>query len=200
MKRNSFFAGLLALAIGMASIASVTYSAPAGAASSTRSAQLTQFKKVNSEYLASSILDEFNLPIGMNLTTIYTHTQANVTLANTALSITVQAGKTYLVEAQLYTSANASGGLQINFAGGTATATSFVGLCKLFAGTTTSASTAQTALNTGAGATAALTDIRCTATLVVNAGGTLIIKAAQNASHASDSSILVGSSLTATEL
>lgn len=192
MKRNSFLRSLIAaLVIGMASIAFLN---PATAAS-TRAAQTDALSVVNSTHLADIVLDGLKIPFGTQLTTAYTHTQSNTTLAATALSVTLVAGKSYRLVLDAYVTANASGGLKIDFAGGTATATSFEGNCDLYAGTTFSASTRQTALNTGAGATAALTNVRCTAYISVNAGGTLIVKAAQNASHASDSIIRAGSNL-----
>jgi len=191
MKRNSFLAAIAALVIGMASITFVT---PA-LADSTRAAQKTALSKVNSGYLADILLDGMKLPFGTQLTSAYTHPQSDTTLADTALSVTVVAGKSYRLVLDAYVTANASGGVKIDFAGGSATATAFEGNCDLYAGTTFSASTRQTALNTGAGASAELTNIRCTAYLTVNAAGTVIIQAAQNASHASNSIVRAGSNL-----
>lgn len=126
-------------------------------------------------------------------------TQFNITsstsLTNiTGLSATVRSGKTYQFWATLYTSADSAGGVQASI-GGTATATSIV-----YEGESTNsgsvvAQTRATALGSPVGgvtnATAARIDIY--GTITVNAGGTLTVQFAQNASDATQSSVLVGS-------
>ena len=117
------------------------------------------------------------------------------TLANiTGLSVNVTAGKTYCFYATLYTTANVAGGVKAAIAG-TATATSIIyeGITTAAAGL--AAQTRATALGTevGGATTATAGLIRIDGTITVNAGGTLTVQFAQNASNGAASSVLVGS-------
>lgn len=125
--------------------------------------------------------------------------QFNVTssaaLANVpGLSVNVVAGRTYSFNTFLYTSSNASGGVQFAIAG-TATATSIIYNALTFNAAVVSAQTRATALATSVGGVtnvvAAYTEIN--GTITVNAAGTLTVQFAQNASFATQSSMLVGS-------
>ncbi len=120
---------------------------------------------------------------------------SDVTLANVpGLSVTVLAGKSYGFTATLYTSSNVAGGVQAAIAG-TATATAVIYEGETTAGAAIGAQTRATALATAVGAlttvTAARIDIE--GTITVNAGGTLTVQFAQNASNGAASSVLVGS-------
>lgn len=126
---------------------------------------------------------------------------SDTTLANvTGLSVTVEAGKTYYFEAILYTTCHATGGLKMAIAGTcTATAVIYQGICFGNGGTT--ASTRATALGTGISATGGTAErMHITGTITVNAGGTLTVQFAQAASHATASSVLVGSIFTVQQI
>lgn len=119
----------------------------------------------------------------------------NVTLANvTNLTSTVIAGKTYAFRAVLHVTADAIGGIKVAI-GGTATATAIVYETKIIANSTNvfAVTARQTAL-AGSNGVAADTSyyVEIEGSIVVNAGGTLTVQAAQNASNGT-SSVLVGS-------
>lgn len=190
MKRNSMVY-LLLVAVPL-----VGLSAPAFAAD--YASQLAEYKKTNSGPRAEGILDKTNPLISAVLTSDSTHAQSNTTLANVAgLTLTLQSGKTYLVTAVLYTTANAAAGNKVDLGGGTLTVTSFRGLANVTTAAGTFTASRQTALTTGAASTADNFAIEVTGRLVVNAGGTLIVRHAQNVSGANNSTIYAGSYITA---
>lgn len=126
---------------------------------------------------------------------------SNTTLADvTGLTKTLTGGHTYRFEARLYTTSNSSGGVKFAIAG-TATATTII-----YEGLTTDAGTTTqsrgTALATAVGAVTAVTAAYTviTGTIKVNAGGTITVQFAQNASNGTASSVLVGSTFTVTEI
>ena len=119
----------------------------------------------------------------------------NTTLSDvTGLSVTVTAGSTYGLKGVLFLTSGSSGGVKVAIAG-TATATSIVYDGLLFSNGTISAQTRVTSLgSTVCAATAVLTtQCQIEGTITVNAGGTLTIQFAQNASNGTTSSVLVGS-------
>jgi predicted RecA/RadA family phage recombinase len=119
----------------------------------------------------------------------------NVTLADiTGLSVTLAAGGKYAFKGTLFTSSTANGGAKVGF-GGTATATSLIAEGALWNGATIGTVAQVTALGTLVNATEATTKIEITGEIVVNAGGTLTIQGAQNASHADTTTFKVGSFL-----
>jgi hypothetical protein len=120
---------------------------------------------------------------------------SNATLANlTGLSVNVAAGMTYSFSAYLYTTSNASGGIKIAI-GGTATATAITYDALITDSGTTTQAARQTALGGAAGVTAVTAALcRIYGTITVNAAGTLTVQGAQNASNASASTFLRGSS------
>ena len=127
---------------------------------------------------------------------------ANTTLANiTGLSATLVAAKTYVFEAFMYTTSNVAGGVKFAIAG-TATATSIIYECLVDDSAVLSAQTRATALGTAVGGVTAVTVAYAviTGTIVVNAGGTLTVQFAQNASNGAASSVLVGSSFMITRI
>lgn len=122
---------------------------------------------------------------------------SDTTLANiTGLSATVTAGRTYNFIATLFTTSNVAGGVKAAIAG-TATATSIIYEAETSsAGVPGAVGTARaTALATAVGDVTAVTvaKITITGTITVNAGGTLTVQFAQNASNGTASSVLVGS-------
>lgn len=101
------------------------------------------------------------------------------------MSVTLLAGAVYDIEVYVTGSANASGGIKMAF-GGTATATSFSADTWVYNATSTAAQGVITALSSNLVAlTGAFTTAFVTGTIVVNAGGTLTLTGAQNASNAS---------------
>jgi len=121
----------------------------------------------------------------------------DTTLANvTGLSVNVTAGRTYSFEAILHTTSITSGGVKFAIAG-TATATAIVTEALLYdqANLTEPVQTRATALGTALVGTTAVTVAyaRITGTITVNAGGTLTVQFAQNASDVSSSTVLRGS-------
>lgn len=189
MKRCAML--FLALVVGL-------FAAPAFSAD--YNTQLAELRKTNSGARAVGILDAINPLISSVLTTDSTHAQSNTTLANVGgLSVTLQAGKTYIVRAMLFTTANASHGNKVDLGGGTATVTAFRGVASIFTASAVT-KTRLTALTTSAGNNADNVMIQIEARVVVNAAGSLIVRHAQNTSGATDSIIYAGSFLTAQEI
>jgi hypothetical protein len=151
---------------------------------------------------AEALFDDYDLAIESVLSlraiaTAATTKNADTTLANvTGLSVTVGAGKTYAFTATLYTTSNTSGGVKFAIAG-TATATSVIYEAVVMETTSIAAKTRASSMAGAVGGVTAVATAFCriTGTIVVNAGGTLTVQFAQNASHASDSIVVVGSSL-----
>ncbi len=122
------------------------------------------------------------------LGTAYVHTQSNTTLADiTGFKLPVDAGKTYKFTISLVATGNASGGAKFGVTGPTA---SYVTGQVQVDGTSTSAVSLATIAG---GATAAAVEIFAVGLYKAVANGTFQVQAAQNASHASDSTILAGS-------
>lgn len=130
------------------------------------------------------------------VSTAQTDATSNTSYATiTGLSVTLTAGKTYICEGRLTVSAGASGGIKTTFGAGsglTVTSVTFTGAA--FAGTTTSQRNTITAFGSDmANATAAVTNVEFKGSIVVNAGGAMNWRMAQNASNATTTSVLVGS-------
>lgn len=122
------------------------------------------------------------------------------TLTNiTGMTVSLLAGKTYLVHGELYTSSGASGGVKIALANNdTLTVTSFaLGATPIGTGV---GGTNTTSLGTGIGATSALNNVPFDATVVVNVAGTLVVQGAQNATNAVQTKFLVNSYIEATQI
>ena len=119
---------------------------------------------------------------------------SDTALANiTGLTANALAAGVYKFTAILFTNCDASGGGKVAISG-TCTATTINYRVRLHvaAGNYTGL-TAATALDTSLGATSALIYIAVEGVIVVNAAGTLTVQFAQNASSATASSVLVGS-------
>jgi hypothetical protein len=108
----------------------------------------------------------------------------------------VTAGSTYGFTATLYTTSNVAGGVKMAM-NGTATATAINYAARTFDPTGFVGYARVAALGTAAGAVTAVTNavMDITGTITVNAGGTLTVQFAQNASNGANSSVLVGSTL-----
>jgi hypothetical protein len=141
------------------------------------------------------LTDMMIAPYQVRTTATFSKT-SDVTLANiTGLSVTLEAGKNYLIEAQIPVSASASGGSKCAL-GGTVTAGLIIYDGILYAHDVIHQERA-TALG---GAVAATTAASTPITLIhgfisVSVGGTLTVQFAQNASHATPSVVQIGASL-----
>jgi hypothetical protein len=127
---------------------------------------------------------------------------SSTTLADiTGLSVSLVAGKSYRFEAILYTTSNVAGGVKFAIAG-TATATNVIYEALVDDGAAISAQTRATSLGSAVGGITTVTAAyaRITGTITVNAAGTLTAQFAQNASSASTSSVLVGSTFAVNEI
>ena len=129
---------------------------------------------------------------------------ANTTFALIpGLTVALAAGRTYVIRGHLtITASNASGGIKVAIATpDTLTLTSGTISGLNVNNATVNATTTATALASAFGhATAAVTDVWFEGSVVVNAAGTLEIHAAQNAAHASDMTVGVGSTLSVTRV
>jgi hypothetical protein len=124
---------------------------------------------------------------------------ASTTLAAvTDLSVPVESNTRYLVRASLDVLADVNGGTKIDFSAGTCSANTFGGFAELKTASAIAVVTA-TALNTALGATALTLGVTFTGYIHVNVGGTLQIKAAQNAASGT-TVIAVGSFLQVTRI
>lgn len=133
------------------------------------------------------------------LPTTYTHTQSNTTLASISnFSVPVVKDTTYVFDICLIGVANASGG--IKFGVTAPTATFCVGQVMLDNGTTFASTVATNLAGVAGGSTAVAVEIFATGTYRASADGRFQIQAAQNASNASNSTILAGSYLRLTEV
>ena len=129
-------------------------------------------------------------------------TSTSDVMANTALSQTVVAGRSYEVRACLQISnTTATDGIKFDFAGGTATATTFFAGVT-FIGSVTAGTVASVALATDLTATVVTgTDYAVvTGYLKVNAGGTFILEAAEQTDAGGTLTIGAGSWMRLKEL
>lgn len=153
---------------------------------------------INGTVAGSKLLDQiFDLHVAA--TAQLDKTTDTTLAAVTGLSVTLVAGKTYILDGWLSTTAGASGGLKVALvASGGLTITSGRYGAVALNGTTTVANTTVTALGSNIVAnTAVVTDVEIGGTIVVNAGGTLTVQAAQNASNATTTSVFANSHLMA---
>lgn len=110
---------------------------------------------------------------------------------------------TYLVKGNLITTATANSGLKAGLKFGTASMLTSIQLSvRAFTASAVAVSTFTTATDaaTFVAATAAYVNVEFEGTVVVAAAGTLQLQAAQNASHADDTTVEVGSYMTFTPI
>lgn len=152
----------------------------------------------NATNISSGTLAPGRLPILGAVCTSQLSKNLDVTLANiTGMTVSLLAGKTYLVHGALFTTSGASGGVKMALANNdTLTVTSFVlGATPMGAGGQNT-----TSLGTGIGATSAINVVEFDATVVVNAAGTLVVQGAQNASNSTSTVFLVNSYILAHQI
>jgi hypothetical protein len=116
-------------------------------------------------------------------------------------SVTLIAGATYTVNVYVRGTSTANSGMKLAL-GGTATWTSIesTGTLRTASALITGSNSTATPGTSIVGGTAAYLNGTITATIVVNAGGTLTLMAAQNAAHADTTSIYVNSNIVATRI
>lgn len=111
------------------------------------------------------------------------------------VSFVVAAGKTYVIEGWLSVTSGAAGGIKVAIDSAAATATTYTVNALVFNGTTLAASTTTTTFGNNIVAyTGVVTDIYFRGSIIVNAGGTIRIRMAQNVSNGTTTSVYVGSS------
>jgi len=116
---------------------------------------------------------------------------SDTTLANvTGLSHTVASGGKYVFTAMLFTTSGATGGVKVAVSG-TATATAIIGMVEMMGAQYEA--TQFTALNSAQGEAAVDVGVRIEGYITVNAGGTLTIQFAQQASDGTASVVKAGS-------
>jgi len=116
---------------------------------------------------------------------------SSTTLANvTGLTHTVASGGKYVFQAMLFTTCGALGGVKVAMSG-SATATAIIGMVEMMGGAYEA--TQFTALNEAEGETAVDVGVRIDGYITVNAGGTLTVQFAQNASNGTASVVKAGS-------
>lgn len=126
---------------------------------------------------------------------------SSTTLVSAGVGVPVVAGGTYIVEAYLPCTAGASGGIKVALVGtASMTATSASYVVANYNTTTVNGNAVTTTFGTALGVTAVSTYCWLTGTVVVNAGGTLDLQFAQNASNGTTTSVLVNGYLRATRI
>lgn len=166
---------------------------------------LAKFGHLNAIVDAYNTLDTavtFGMPVETVLTTAYSGTVGNTTVASiSGLSVNVIAGATYVFRAYLPVTVDGTGGIKIAI-GGTATWTSVNETAYAYTGSAIATVNNATAAP-GTTLTAALTSynsIIIEGTVKINAAGTLAVQMAQNAPGGSASSVLVNASFTVTRV
>lgn len=115
---------------------------------------------------------------------------------------TLQPG-TYIVDINLVTTATTNSGIKAALKWGTAsmiTSTSLAVVATSASAVASTTFTTSTDAATFVGATAAYVNVRVTGKIVVALAGTIQLQAAQNASHADDTTVEVGSTMTFTPI
>lgn len=127
---------------------------------------------------------------------------SNTTLANMSVpSPTLFAGRSYIFRVRLHTTSNVAGGIKFQLTTTSLTTTSCIYSTKIYEGTTLASNTRTTAFDTPIGITAVtVAYVEIEGSFTVNAGGTIRIDFAQNASNAAASTLLAGSSLEIVEI
>lgn len=117
---------------------------------------------------------------------------SSTTMVNSALSVSLEAGTAYIIDAYLiFTSATSGGGYRYDFGGGSLSATSFAASEGTITTNVTQALT--TAIASQSNPPQSPSADRVTGFILVNAAGTLIIRFAQGTSNATSTVLKAGS-------
>lgn len=144
-------------------------------------------------------------PLTSYLASTVTYNNVDV-LANTALSVTVAAATKYAINLLIHSSSAVAVGLQLDF-GGTATVTSFIGEWEAFIATGDNTDPLDRFRVTAAGTDFVPTNIAAgdsfyqfQGSINVNAGGTFLVRGAQQTAQVGNTTILAGSTLILTPM
>ena len=145
---------------------------------------------------AATVLNQ----LSKRVTTALAKTTDTALATVTGLSAALAAGATYIFDITLPVTATANGGVKVDLStSDTLTATSInYGVQSLTAAATSAAD--STALATAYGATVAAVTVLIKGTIVANAAGTLIVRGAQNASHADTTTFLANGFMNLTRI
>lgn len=132
----------------------------------------------------------------------FTKTSSAALAAITGLSANLAAGKTYDYQMVLYMTAGATGGVQVDLGGGTATATSLIAEGQLNAGNTATNNTRVSTLTGVMCSAASATVYTCliNGTIVASGAGTFAPRFAQNTSNGTPSTVVIGSYMNVTQV
>lgn len=133
------------------------------------------------------------------LTAAVAKTSDTTLAAVSELAWDAETGRRYKFRYVLPSTANAAGGTKFDIAGGSATASSVVGVAQIYAAAAV-AVVAQAALNTALGATAANVLNVIEGQLTCSANGTVVLQFAQNASNGAASTLLAGGFVEVTDI
>ncbi len=181
---------------GTGTASSLSLQSPALVASGTGAQTLTTRATADSVGLVVPAGQWFRAPSSTSMLAS-DYTNATATMSNTALSITVLAGRSYSFKLVLFLNdSTAADGSKFDFDGGGATATNFRAHCTQF-DTALLLSTQTTALATDVAQATVTGDalLECYGTFVVNAAGTFIVRGAQNAHTIGTLTVYKGSHL-----
>lgn len=153
------------------------------------------------EAMGCHVVDE-TTGLGARCTTQVDRATSTTLTDITGLSVPLEAGGVYTIEAVIFGVATANGGAKAALAAdSTLTATSCSYRGEHYNGATLNAATTTTTLGNAVGAaTAVMTCMKIVGTIVVNAAGSLKAQIAQNASHADTTSAYVNSYMKATRI
>jgi hypothetical protein len=141
------------------------------------------------------------VPVGGLATGTFSQASNTTLTSVTGMVASVVAGGQYAFEIYAAVTNAAGGGIKLGMNGGTATMTSFLADTFSYSTTTLEAETNITAISSPlVGSTTACTVVMSTGSFVVNAGGTVQVQAAQNASNTTATGVTNGSSLVLTRL
>lgn len=196
-------------------MAQIVTIAPAAQTSGASTLTIPDQAGVSSNFVFDSLaqtLTNKTITNSINAQTVFCTTQFDAVTGTTGATLTdvvgmgaltVVAGGTYLVNADIPCVSTANSGIKLSLKYTTATMTSLTTQALQWTAAsalTQEANTAATDQPDLTSQTAAITYVHITGKMVVNAGGTVKFQAAQNAAHVDTTSVLVGASLTLTRV
>lgn len=157
-------------------------------------------RAITPDDLAYRLLSPVTNGLSKRVTSALAKTTDTALAAVTGLSTALAAGATYIFDICLPVTATANGGVKVDLnTSDTLTATSINYVVEILTATASAVSNA-TALAASAGSTSAAVVARIRGVIVVNAAGTLIVRGAQNASHADTTTFLANGFMSLTRI
>ena len=139
-------------------------------------------------------------PVTVGAKAVENQTVTNTTTeASTVLSVELEGGKTYAISVWAPATIPVTNGIKIDFAGGGVTATSFVARATFWTDNAAPQYESIIALTTSVSSIIAGTGFSVEGTLVVNTGGTLVLRFAQQVATG-NTVLLAGARIVAVEL